>query len=81
MLRNGGSYGGRTYRADGNLLPIILPCNLLASLIARTISREPLYPLAVQSQRNEDRFDIQDCDHQTGIDLWTFKGDRRRIGS
>jgi CIC family chloride channel protein len=28
------------------LLPIILPCNLLASLIARTISRESLYAIA-----------------------------------
>jgi len=29
-----------------HLLPIILPCNLLASLIARTISRESLYAIA-----------------------------------
>jgi chloride channel protein, CIC family len=31
---------------QGHLLPIILPCNLLASLIARTISRESLYAIA-----------------------------------
>jgi hypothetical protein len=29
-----------------HLLPIILPCNLLASFIARTISRESLYAIA-----------------------------------
>ena len=29
-----------------HLLTIILPCNLLASLIARTISRESLYAIA-----------------------------------
>jgi CIC family chloride channel protein len=29
-----------------HLLPIILPCNLLASLIARTISRKSLYSIA-----------------------------------
>jgi CIC family chloride channel protein len=29
-----------------HLLPIILPCNLLASLIARTISPESLYAIA-----------------------------------
>jgi CIC family chloride channel protein len=37
-----------------HLLTIILPCSLLSSLIARTISRESLYAIA-RSQRNERR--------------------------
>ena len=29
-----------------HLLTVLLPCNMLASLIARTISRKLLYPIA-----------------------------------
>jgi Voltage gated chloride channel len=42
---HGGSDGGRTYRAMASP-GHILPCSLLASFIARTISRESLYAIA-----------------------------------
>jgi len=53
-----------------HLLAIILPCSLLASLIARTISRESLYAIASpEPAQGTIGFDQEDCGHQAGADL------------
>lgn len=53
-----------------HLLAIILPCGLLASLIARTISRESLYAIASsEPAQGKMGFDQEDSGHQAGADL------------
>ena len=65
----------RTGDGQWHLLTVLLPCNMLASLIARTISRKLLYPIASPEPVPEDKISTFELNDHLGDPTWSeFEG-------